>query len=275
MPVLARARRRARRTHSSMFSASFRQGITTETSGAASIVRGQTLPGRVSLLDRAHAAARQAAERPSDAVITRRARRKSRRSRRDRSARSGNLRCQLMRICLVYDCLFPYTVGGGRALVPQPRGAARRGRPRGHLSDAAPVGPRARRRASPASASSRSGPRMALYSGAGRRRILPPLVFGAGVLWHLLRHGRRYDVVHTASFPYFSLLAAALVAAARPLPARRRLARGVDARPTGASTSGRVGGRRSAGSCSGCARACRSRRSASRGCTPRGCATRA
>jgi glycosyltransferase involved in cell wall biosynthesis len=30
-------------------------------------------------------------------------------------------------------------------------------------------------------------------------------------LWHLLRHGRRYDVVHTASFPYFSLLAAAAV----------------------------------------------------------------
>jgi glycosyltransferase involved in cell wall biosynthesis len=48
----------------------------------------------------------------------------------------------------------------------------------------------------------------------GRRRIGPPLVFGAGVLWHLARHGRRYDVVHTASFPFFSLLAAALV---RPL----------------------------------------------------------
>ena len=26
-----------------------------------------------------------------------------------------------MRICLVYDCLFPYTVGGARALVPEPR----------------------------------------------------------------------------------------------------------------------------------------------------------
>jgi glycosyltransferase involved in cell wall biosynthesis len=39
--------------------------------------------------------------------------------------------------------------------------------------------------------------------------VLPPLVFGLGVLWHLLRRGRRYDVVHTASFPYFSLLAAA------------------------------------------------------------------
>ena len=56
-----------------------------------------------------------------------------------------------------------------------------------------------------------AGPRMGLYTESGRRRILPPLVFGTGVLWHLLRHGRRYDVVHTASFPYFSLLAAALV----------------------------------------------------------------
>ena len=68
-----------------------------------------------------------------------------------------------------------------------------------------------------------SGPRMKLYSGPGQRRILPPLVFGAGVLWHLARHGRRYDVVHTCSFPYFSLLAAALVAPARRLPHRRRL----------------------------------------------------
>ena len=29
------------------------------------------------------------------------------------------------------------------------------------------------------------------------------------MLWHLIRRGRQYDVVHTASFPYFSLLAAA------------------------------------------------------------------
>ncbi|HTD07955.1 MAG TPA: glycosyltransferase, partial [Solirubrobacteraceae bacterium] len=54
-----------------------------------------------------------------------------------------------------------------------------------------------------------AGPRMALYTESGRRRILPPLVFGAGVFAHLLRHGRRYDVVHTCAFPYFSLLAAA------------------------------------------------------------------
>src|SRR4051794_13712892 len=50
---------------------------------------------------------------------------------------------------------------------------------------------------------------MALYTG-GRRRIVPPLLFGAGVLLHLARRGR-YDAVHTASFPYFSLLAAGLV----------------------------------------------------------------
>jgi glycosyltransferase involved in cell wall biosynthesis len=55
---------------------------------------------------------------------------------------------------------------------------------------------------------------MALYTSPGRRRILPPLVYGLGVLWHLLRHGRRYEIVHTASFPYFSLLAAAV---GRPL----------------------------------------------------------
>ncbi|MCW3032509.1 MAG: glycosyl transferase group 1, partial [Solirubrobacterales bacterium] len=42
----------------------------------------------------------------------------------------------------------------------------------------------------------------------------PPLVFGLGVLWHLMRHGRRYEVLDTCAFPYFSLLAAALL---RPL----------------------------------------------------------
>ncbi len=58
------------------------------------------------------------------------------------------------------------------------------------------------------------GPRMGLYTEGGRRRTLPPLVFGLGVFLHLLRHRRSYDVVHTASFPYFSLLAAGVL---RPL----------------------------------------------------------
>ena len=53
-----------------------------------------------------------------------------------------------------------------------------------------------------------AGPRLPLYTRSGRRRIGPPLVFGLGVFVHLAVRGRRYDVVHTASFPYFSLLAA-------------------------------------------------------------------
>jgi glycosyltransferase involved in cell wall biosynthesis len=112
-----------------------------------------------------------------------------------------------MRVCLVYDCLYPYTVGGAERWY---RNLALRLRDAGHevtyltlrqwdgeLDDLEDIDVRV------------VGPRMALYTG-DRRRILPPLVFGAGVLAHLLRRGRRYDVVHTASFPYFSLLAAAV-----------------------------------------------------------------
>ena len=111
-----------------------------------------------------------------------------------------------MRICLVYDCLYPWTVGGAERWY---RNLGERLVRDGHEvtyltlrqwdrgTDASYAGVRVQP----------VGPRMKLYVSA-RRRILPPLVFGAGVFWHLLRHGRRYDVVHTASFPYFSLLAA-------------------------------------------------------------------
>lgn len=115
-----------------------------------------------------------------------------------------------MRICLVYDCLYPYTVGGAERWY---RNLAERLVQAGHEvsyltlrqwehGEQLDVDPRVHVIA--------VGPRMALYTDGGRRRILPPLAFGAGVLWHLLRHGRRYEVVHTCAFPYFSLLAAAL-----------------------------------------------------------------
>jgi glycosyltransferase involved in cell wall biosynthesis len=115
-----------------------------------------------------------------------------------------------MRICLVYDCLFPYTVGGAERWY---RNLAQRLAAEGHDVTYLTLRqwPRAERGEVPGVRVVTAGPRMALYRGAGQRRILPPLVFGAGVLAHLLRHGRRYDVVHTASFPYFSLLAAGLV----------------------------------------------------------------
>ena len=118
-----------------------------------------------------------------------------------------------MRICIVYDCLFPYTVGGAERWY---RNVAQRLAADGHEVTYLTLRqwPRAERGEIPGVRVVTAGPRMALYGGAGQRRILPPLVFGAGVLWHLLVHGGRYDVVHTCSFPYFSLLAAALV---RPL----------------------------------------------------------
>ena len=114
-----------------------------------------------------------------------------------------------MRICLVYDCLFPWTVGGAERWY---RNLAERLAADGH--EVTYLTLRQWDRGVDASYGGvrvvAVGPRMPLYAG-GRRRIVPPLVFGAGVLWHLARHGRRYDVVHTASFPYFSLLAAGLL----------------------------------------------------------------
>ncbi len=116
-----------------------------------------------------------------------------------------------MRICVVYDCLYPYTIGGAERWY---RNLAERLAADGHevtyltlrqwqRGEALDVDPRVRIAA--------AGPRMALYTTAGRRRILPPLVFGVGTFFHLLRHGRRYEVVHCCAFPYFSLLAAALL----------------------------------------------------------------
>ena len=114
-----------------------------------------------------------------------------------------------MRICVVYDCLFPYTVGGAERWY---RNLAERLAGEGH--DVTYLTLRQWDRGERPDIDARvrvvsAGPRMGLYTSAGRRRILPPLVFGLGVLVHLLRHGRRYQVVHTCSFPYFSLLAAA------------------------------------------------------------------
>jgi glycosyltransferase involved in cell wall biosynthesis len=118
-----------------------------------------------------------------------------------------------MRICLVYDCLFPYTVGGAERWY---RNLAERLAAQGHAVTylTRRQWERGERGEVPGVRVVPVTPRMGLYGKGGRRRILPPLVFGLGVLRHLLRHGSRYDVVHTSSFPYFSLLAAAAV---RPL----------------------------------------------------------
>ena len=109
-----------------------------------------------------------------------------------------------MRVCLVYDCLYPYTVGGAERWY---RNIAERLVAEGHE-----VTYLTRRQWDgeadlPGVRVLAVSPRMDLYA-HGRRRLLPPVFFGLGVLRHLLQHGRSYDVVHTASFPYFPLLAA-------------------------------------------------------------------
>ncbi|MGD0980785.1 MAG: glycosyltransferase [Solirubrobacteraceae bacterium] len=115
-----------------------------------------------------------------------------------------------MRVCLLYDCLFPYTVGGAERWY---RSLSERLVADGH--DVTYVTLRQWDRGEQLDLDQRVrvvsvGPRMELYAD-GRRRVIPPIVFGFGVFTHLLRRGGDYDVVHTASFPYFSLLAAALL----------------------------------------------------------------
>ncbi len=118
-----------------------------------------------------------------------------------------------MRVCIVYDCLFPWTVGGAERWY---RNLAERLADDGHE-----VTYLTRRQWAAADQPQIRGVHVIavsradeLYGADGNRRAGPPLRFGLGVLRHLLRHRRSYDVVHTASFPYFSVLAAA---AASPL----------------------------------------------------------
>jgi glycosyltransferase involved in cell wall biosynthesis len=111
-------------------------------------------------------------------------------------------------VCIVYDCLYPYTVGGGerwyRALAERFAQAGHevtyltlRQWEAGEEPEIAGVNVVA------------VGPQLELYA-QGRRRIAPALRFGRGVLGHLLRRGGRYDIVHCGSTPFFALLAAGI-----------------------------------------------------------------
>jgi glycosyltransferase involved in cell wall biosynthesis len=129
----------------------------------------------------------------------------------------ANLRDR-MRVCLVYDCLYPYTVGGAERWY---RNLAAELVSEGHevtyltrrqWDEHGPDVPGVR-----VIAVSPGGP---LYTDDGRRRIDPPLRFGLGVFRHLVSHRRDYDVVHSCAFPFFSLLGArAALIGAGPLVA--------------------------------------------------------
>src|SRR3954452_16712642 len=101
-----------------------------------------------------------------------------------------------MRICLAYDCLYPYTVRGAERWY---RDLAERLAAEGHEVTYLTLRQWDRGLSGeiPGVRVVAVGPRMSLYS-EGRRRIAPPLVFGAGMLAHLLRHRGDYDVIHMA-----------------------------------------------------------------------------
>jgi glycosyltransferase involved in cell wall biosynthesis len=130
-----------------------------------------------------------------------------RRSRPGRSC-ARSLRSGTLRVCLVYDCLYPHTIGGAERWY---RNLAERLRDAGHDVTYLTLRqwPRSERPSIRGVNVVAVGPRMQLYAN-GRRKIAPPVVFGGGVLSHLLLRGHHYDIVHTASFPYFSLLSAGM-----------------------------------------------------------------
>jgi glycosyltransferase involved in cell wall biosynthesis len=114
-----------------------------------------------------------------------------------------------LRILFVYDCLYPHTIGGFERFY---RDLAERLAMHHEITyltrsqwaaDQQPDCPPGVKLI--ALDSGRD-----LYTASGRRRILPPLRFGAGVLFHLLRNRHRYDIVHTCSFPYFPLISASI-----------------------------------------------------------------
>jgi len=113
-----------------------------------------------------------------------------------------------MQICLVYDLFSPYTIGGAERWY---RDLAERLAQEGHQVTYLTMRhwAKSERVDVPGVDVVAVAPGAAFYTESGRRRITPALRFGLGVLRHLTREGDRYDVVHTASFPYFSLLAAA------------------------------------------------------------------
>jgi glycosyltransferase involved in cell wall biosynthesis len=108
-----------------------------------------------------------------------------------------------VRVCLVFDCLYPHSVGGGerwyRAVAD---GISGRGYDVTYLTlrQWGPAGPDVPRVTVIA-----VGGNLELYAG-GRRSIGAQLRFALGVFRHLVRHGGQYDVVQTPAL-HLSLLA--------------------------------------------------------------------
>jgi glycosyltransferase involved in cell wall biosynthesis len=117
---------------------------------------------------------------------------------------------RLVRICLVYDCLFPWTVGGAERWTRNVAEALAAG---GH-----DVTYLTRLQWEPGDEPDLPGIEVIAVTGAqelygadGNRTIGQALRFGRGVGRHLLAHRGAYDVVHVSASPFFGMLAAGLV----------------------------------------------------------------
>ncbi len=114
-----------------------------------------------------------------------------------------------MHVCIVYDCLFPYTIGGAeRWYLQLAKAYADAGHQVSYLTA---------RQWSDGETPRIPGvnvicvsPKMDLYR-VGRRRVLPPIIFGVGIFFRIWRGRHNYDLIHCASFPFFSLLAIGIV----------------------------------------------------------------
>lgn len=117
-----------------------------------------------------------------------------------------------MRVALIYDRLYPQNIGGlERYYDALARGLAASNSVSyitRKVETDDPPGFRPYRVVTVA-------PNSPFYTAQGNRRIWPTVRFGLGVFVHLLRHGRDYDVVQCASFPFFSVIAARLASTLR------------------------------------------------------------
>ncbi len=120
----------------------------------------------------------------------------------------GGVRTEATTVCIVYDCLFPLTVGGAERWYRVLADCL--------VADGIPVTYLTRRQWDRLPSElmhleviSVSG-KAALYDSTGSRKLLPTLRFGWGVFRYLIRHRRAFGVVHLGNFPFFSVLAARL-----------------------------------------------------------------
>jgi glycosyltransferase involved in cell wall biosynthesis len=115
------------------------------------------------------------------------------------------------RICFVYDCLYPWTVGGAeRWMTALARHAAEQGHDVTYIT---------RRQWDESAPPEIDGVRVIavsrqedLYDEHGRRTIGEPIRFGWGVYRYLRAHAEDYDVIHVHATPLFGALGAAWAA---------------------------------------------------------------